>query len=148
MREPAHRTEPVGKWISIIYRCGRAFFDRQLAGDDISGGHLPFIFTLYRRGGLSQHELSESIGFDKTTTARVVKSLISLGYVSRTRDPEDGRVYRLFLTSEAKALLPRIEECLAKWAEVLLAGFSPGERQELEKFLRRMSENAVASKGL
>ena len=90
--------------------------------------------------------MSEVLSIDKTTTARAIKTLVELGYVSRSPDPTDGRIYRLSLTAKAKAIIPLIKESLRTLSEVLSSGFSEDERQLVLGLLKRMADNAKAFK--
>jgi len=138
--------ESLGKWVSIIHRYCRSYIDKEFAGLDIKGGYLQFIHALYRHDGLSQDELSEALGIDKTTTARAIKELVELGYVIKEHDSQDKRFYRLSLTNKGKAIIPRLEKILKHWTEVLAAGFAEDERQFALDTLKKMAENAAKFK--
>ena len=142
MIEPIQSSDALGKYISIIHRYARAFFDRKLAHASISSGHMPFIFHLSKHDGLSQDELSGLVGMDKTTTARAIKSLVDLGYVVREHDAEDKRMYRLYLTRKGKDLIPEIKGVISEWNSVISHGLSPAEKSRLQHDLKRISENA------
>ena len=142
MTEHIHASESLGKWISIIYRYAHTFFDKKLAHANVSSGLVPFIYHIFRSDGLSQDELSEMIGIDKTTTARAIKTLVKLGYVSRNHDIADKRIYRLYLTVKGRALIPEIKQVMAEWTSVISHGLSQEDRSQLQKTLKRMAENA------
>ncbi len=138
--------ESLGKWVSIIHRYCRRFIDKEFAGLDVKGGHLPFIRVLYQQDGLSQDELSEALSMDKTTTARAIRKLVELGYVTKEHDSQDKRFYRLSLTGKGKDVVPKLERTLKHWTEVLGAGFTEKERQLALDLLKKMAENAAAFK--
>jgi DNA-binding MarR family transcriptional regulator len=142
MTEYIHTSESLGKWISIVYRYAHTFFDQKLAHANVSSGLVPFIYHIFRSDGLSQDELSEMIGMDKTTTARAIKTLVNLGYVSRNRDRDDRRIFRLYLTIKGRALIPEIKQVMAEWTSVISHGLSQEDKSKLEQALRRMAENA------
>ena len=142
MTEYIHTSESLGKWISIVYRYAHTFFDKKLAHANVSSGLVPFIYHIFRSDGLSQDELSEKIGIDKTTTARAIKTLVNLDYVSRNHDTADKRIYRLYLTAKGRALIPEIKEVMAEWTSVISHGLSQKDRSQLQKTLSRMAENA------
>ena len=140
-REPS-----IGKLISIIHRYGQSYLEKRCAGLDIGYGQIAFIHALSRKDGLSQEELSEFLRIDKTTTARAIKTLVELGYVSRSPDSSDRRIHHLFLTAKAKLVIPLINESLRTLSEVLSRGFSGDERQLVLGLLERLAENARAFK--
>ena len=109
MRRPGSMETSLDRWISIIHRYGQSYLEKQCDDLDIGYGQLAFIRALSRRDGLSQEELSEVLSIDKTTTARAIKTLVELGYVSRSPDSTDGRIYHLSLTAKA------IAKALATW---------------------------------
>ena len=67
--------EPIGKYISQIYRKGRAFINKGLLEYDMGYGQMLFLLQLYRQDGISQEELTEKLSIDKGTTARSIKKL-------------------------------------------------------------------------
>ena len=138
--------ESLGKWVSIIHRYGRSFIDKEFVEFDIKGGYLQFIHALYRHDGLSQDELSEALSMDKTTTARAIKELVELGYVTKEHDSQDKRFYRLSLTTKGKDVVPKLERTLKRWTEVLGTGFTESESQLALDLLKKMAENAAAFK--
>jgi DNA-binding MarR family transcriptional regulator len=137
-----HVSESLGKWISMVYRYAHIFFDKKLAHANVSSGLVPFIYHIFKSDSLSQDELSEIIGIDKTTTARAIKTLVNLGYVSRNRDIDDKRIYRLYLTTKGRALIPEIEQVMTEWISVISYGLSQKDKSQLQQTLRRMAENA------
>lgn len=142
MSRPASAETSLGRWISIIHRYGQSYLEKQCSGLDIGYGHIAFISALSWRESLSQEELSEVLSIDKTTTARAIKTLVELGYVSRSTDPADKRIYHLSLTPKVRSIIPLIKESLKTWSEVLSGGFSGDERELVLGLLKRMSENA------
>lgn len=83
---------------------------------------------------------------DKTTTARAIKELVELGYVTKKHDCQDRRFCRLSLTAKGKNIVPRLERTLERWTEVLGTGFTQSERQLAIDLLKKMAENAAAFK--
>ena len=66
--------EPIGKYISQIYRKGRAFISKGLTQYDMGYGQMLFLLQLYNQDGISQEELTEKLNIDKGTTARSIKN--------------------------------------------------------------------------
>ena len=73
--------EPIGKYISQIYRKGRAFISKGLTQYDMGYGQMLFLLQLYRQDGISQEELTEKLSIDKGTTARSIKKLEQEGFI-------------------------------------------------------------------
>ena len=73
--------EPIGKYISQIYRKGRAFISKGLTQYDMGYGQMLFLLQLYNQDGISQEELTEKLNIDKGTTARSIKKLEKEGFI-------------------------------------------------------------------
>ena len=146
MNKHSSKEESLGRWISVIHRYGHSYLEKQRGDLGISHGHVAFLVGLYHQDNLSQEELSEAIGLDKTNTARAVQKLLEQGYVSISPDPADKRIHRLHLTAKGRDTVPKIIEFLKRWTEVLSQGFSGDEKKVLLSSLKRMAENARAFK--
>ena len=146
MNKHSSKEESLGRWISVIHRYGHSYLEKKCGALDISHGHVAFLVGLYFRDDLSQEELSEALGLDKTTTARAIKKLLERGYVSISPDPADKRIHRLHLTPKGRETAPRIMEFLKRWTAILSQGFSGDEKKVLLGSLKRMAENAQAFK--
>ncbi|MGL5752897.1 MAG: MarR family winged helix-turn-helix transcriptional regulator [Paraclostridium sp.] len=85
--------EPIGKYISQIYRKGRTFINKELVQQDMGSGQFMFLIQLYKQDGINQEELTEKLSIDKGTTARAVKKLEEEGFVIRLKDESDKRAY-------------------------------------------------------
>ena len=83
--------EPTGKYISQIYRKGRASISKGLEQYDIGSGQMMFLLQLYKQDGISQEELTEKLNIDKGTTARSIKKLEKEGFIIRVKDEHDKR---------------------------------------------------------
>ena len=74
------------KFISIIQRNTRRYFDLMLEGDGIGSGQQFFLLWIYENSGITMHELSRSGSFDKATATKAVQKLAEEGYVTVTVD--------------------------------------------------------------
>src|SRR5918999_2910241 len=64
------------------------------------------LVPLFEEDGLRMGELAERAGLSKQTMTTMVRLLERDGLVTRTRDPDDGRAWRVALTPPAKAFPP------------------------------------------
>jgi DNA-binding MarR family transcriptional regulator len=81
--------------------------------------------------GMSQHELARLLGLEKSTVSRLVAGLVDRGWVSRERNPNNRRLYRLQLTPDGQATAKRIGKELRAQHTQLLNGLTPAERHGL-----------------
>jgi MarR family transcriptional regulator, organic hydroperoxide resistance regulator len=88
----------------------------------------------------SLRSLSDTLALDPGTLSPLVKRLEALGYVSRTRDPDDERVLQVALTPGGKALRRRAERVPPAVVERL--GMSLAELERLRSGLDRVIDAA------
>ena len=135
--------EPIGKDISQIYRKGRAFISKGLTQYDMGYGQMLFLLQLYNQDGISQEELTEKLNIDKGTTAKAVKKLEELGFVTRFKDSTDKRINRIYLTSKAFNIKNDFFSVLTKWENMLTNELSPEEISESLTILNKLSKNVT-----
>lgn len=128
--------------ISVLYRYGQSYITKRLEYLNISSGQYVFLMTLYRKGGISQEELSSYLKIDKGTTAKAIKKLEDEGYVERKIDLRDKRAYKVNLTPKALEVIPAIQAASKEWENIITSGFSEEEIPRVKKVIQRMAENA------
>ena len=88
------------------------------------------LVTLGRDDGMSQGEMSRVFGVDPARVSRVGRALEKEGLVRRERDPEDGRVVRLYLTDAGREALekrPAVQEAVERRVRRVLSEDEVGE---------------------
>ncbi|MDN5318626.1 MAG: hypothetical protein PWP05_1133 [Thermovirga sp.] len=133
----------IGRLLSIIHRNLSAFMDHSIPAEGIGHGQKRLLIEIALNPGRTQEELSELLLKDKTTIARAIKGLEKHGYVRRERNPRDKREFLLFPTEKGLAVLPFALKARDKALMELTKDFTDEEYHLLEKFLRRVAENAV-----
>ncbi|GEL98069.1 MarR family winged helix-turn-helix transcriptional regulator [Cellulomonas terrae] len=86
---------------------------------------------LVEAGALSQQELAARLGLEKSTVSRLAAGMVDRGWLSRERDPDDRRLYRLQLTAAGQDVADRVGTELSEHHGRLLARLSPDERHAL-----------------
>lgn len=130
--------EPVGKYISQIYRKGRAFISKNLADYGMGSGQIMFLLQLYKQDGISQEELSEKLSIDKGTTARSIKKLEEEGFLIRVKDENDKRAYKIYLTDKSKENRDNVYNVLKDWESVIAQNITEEERSTLVDILKKV----------
>ncbi|GAA0114508.1 MarR family winged helix-turn-helix transcriptional regulator [Clostridium senegalense] len=129
------------KYVAIIYRASQGYIDEALKKYNLSFGTYPFILVLYNNEGISQNILSEYVKVDKSFSARAIKKLIEIGYVQKIVNNEDSRAYKLYLTDNAKAIVPGILNELDGWLNMITDGLEETEKKNAECLLENMYKN-------
>jgi len=86
---------------------------------------------LAEAGALSQQELAARLGLEKSTVSRLAAGMQERGWLSRERDADDRRLYRLTLTAQGRDVAARVGADLSEHHGRLLARLSPEERRAL-----------------
>jgi DNA-binding MarR family transcriptional regulator len=88
---------------------------------------------LAERTEISQQEMANAMEIDRSEVVRLIDSLEKAGLVTRTRDPEDRRKYRLAITAAGDRLRVDTNAKILEATDVLLARLTPAERETLHR---------------
>jgi DNA-binding MarR family transcriptional regulator len=93
---------------------------------------------------LTQRELGEGIGLDKSTFAISLDVLAGRGLIRRVRSVEDRRRNTLRLTTKGAATLKAMFDHVARHEQRVFSTLSAAERETLFGLLKRIGEQRVA----
>ncbi|MCX7827947.1 MAG: MarR family transcriptional regulator [Thermanaerothrix sp.] len=141
MDKDAQKRSP-GRWIATLFRRSRLFLDRAFEPAGLGRGFYLYLALVSRKEGLSQRQLAQELALDEGTVARALQRLTEEGWLTKERDPKDGRAFRVFLGPKGLSAMPDLLKELQRWDERLLKGFSPSEKKAAVELLIRMAENA------
>lgn len=132
---------PFAEYIQTLARAAERYNRQAFRQAGLRGGHGDYIRTVCRNPGLSQEELVDYVGVNKSNVARSLAQLEREGYVERRESTTDRRRVRVYPTDRAYELLPLIVDIQSDWRAVLTDGFSPEEREQFAELLQRAVEN-------
>lgn len=84
-------------------------------------------------GKISQQDMSDALGIDRSEVVRLIDSLEQAGYVVRTRDSDDRRKYRLTITDAGRAERDQKDTLIAAANDRVFARLDPEERATLHR---------------
>lgn len=87
-------------------------------------------------------ELTERLFLDKSTTSRVVQTLVKKGYVEQRPDATDGRATALHPSARGRRLCERITDDLVEQQKQLLQDLDPEIRAGVVNVIRRVARAA------
>ena len=131
-----------GRYISMLTKYTHSYFDHELKSTSLGRGDFAHIMRLYEKDSVTQDYLSKKICVDKGSTAKVIKRLLDLGYVTREINPEDKRSNLIRLTEKAWELKKEMMTLTSQWDEVVKIGISEEEFDLFIKIAMKMAENA------
>jgi len=85
-------------------------FSEAMGAADITPGQFGVLHVINANPGLSQTQLGNALGIDRSTVVAVLDRLESRRLVVRHSAPNDRRSHALRLSAEGAALLPKLEE--------------------------------------
>lgn len=136
--------DPVLREVGALFRSAHALYDSKYRRLDLQRGQFIFLTHICECPGIRQADLAALLRVDKTTVAKVVPKFLRSGYLTRRRDEQDERVWRLYPTSRALELYDLVIEEENRSARACFAGFSAEEQAVARRLLRRMRENCEA----
>jgi MarR family 2-MHQ and catechol resistance regulon transcriptional repressor len=121
------------------------FRDRdRICCHDVSVTQCHALETLVEQGPQRLGALARHLFLDKSTTSRVVATLVKKGYVVQTPDAADGRATTLSASRRGRALCARINADLVAQQRALLQDFDPAVRAGVVDVIRRLARAADA----
>lgn len=114
-----HLLNAPGHLLRRVHQRSYEIFSERV-GEDVTRQQMALLIALFQNPGAAQNRLVEATGFDKATIAEMLGRMVSRGWVSRTRDPHDGRAWAMHITAEGHdLLLTRMPLIVAAQEEIL-----------------------------
>jgi len=119
------------------------FRDRdRICCHDISVTQCYALETLVEHAPMRLSGLAERLFLDKSTTSRVVATLVKKGYVEQRADAADGRATALHVTPSGRRLYKRITDGLVDQQKQILQDLEPDVRDGVVKVIRKLAQAA------
>ncbi|HSX16832.1 MAG TPA: MarR family transcriptional regulator [Patescibacteria group bacterium] len=91
----------------VLHRTWKTHFFKMLG--DLTPGQVMVLFLLKRKQPLRGSDVAKEIGVTRSAITQLMESLYTLGYVTRTDDEQDRRVFYITLTSAGDAKFAELE---------------------------------------
>src|SRR3954454_8681523 len=135
-----------------LHRLGRLLASRQIssrittaAGVEVTQQGTTLLRVLLRGGRQSVNALAAAAGMDLGAVSRQVRLLEDAGAVTRSSDPDDGRVALLELTPEGRRIAERIRAIGMRHIEDALRDWPDRDERLLAELLARFVDALVAT---
>jgi MarR family transcriptional regulator, temperature-dependent positive regulator of motility len=133
-RSPIHQLHRAGQ-------CAADIFQAAMGLDDLTPRQYAVLLTVSQNEGLSQTQLVERTGIDRSTLADIVRRMLKKGLLSRRRTKEDARAYAVRLTDEGWKSLRVADPVARRVDERILSAIPAAQR---ERFLSDLSTIVTA----
>jgi MarR family 2-MHQ and catechol resistance regulon transcriptional repressor len=137
-----HDAEALHAAVSDLVRVYQ-FRDRDcICCHDISVTQCYALETVAEHGPMRLGALAERLFLDKSTTSRVVSTLVRKGYLSQGPDPADARASAIEATRAGRQLCATITRDLVAQQQEVLQDLDPEVREGVVEVIRRLARAA------
>lgn len=133
-RSPIHQLHRAGQ-------CAADIFQAEMGLDDLTPRQYAVLLTVSQNEGLSQTQLVDRTGIDRSTLADIVRRMLKKGLLSRRRTKEDARAYAVRLSDEGWRSLRVADPVARRVDERILSAIPAAQR---ERFLSDLSTIVTA----
>ena len=119
----------------------RKRFDRLARFFGMTRAQWRVIAVLRRDEGINQTAMADIMEIEPITLGRHIDRLEEAGWVERRPDPDDRRVWRIFLTDKVQPVLKEMENIAIEVRNDAMVDFSSKERERFIDNLIRVKSN-------
>jgi DNA-binding MarR family transcriptional regulator len=116
----------------------RNSLERHMGTIGLHGGQIFVLFELWKQDGLRQVDIATRLNLSAPTVNKMLKGLIQIGLVTRSKLDNDARSTRIFLTSRGREMREEVEDQWLDLEENCLAGLTETERLILSELLGKL----------
>ena len=131
----------IGVHIGRLERSRRRYLVEHLSDTGMIGHQFFLLMNLNRNPGLSQDELVDRLGVDKSRVARSASFLEKNGYITRVVDPSNKRRYKQKKKKKGEEIVPRVRKTVTQWSKKVTKGLTDKEIDTISKCLELMWNN-------
>lgn len=125
--------------IHLLHRAGQCagdIFQNKLGTSDLTPRQFAVLVTVSQNEGLSQTQLVDKTGIDRSTLADIVRRMLKKNLLQRRRTREDARAYAVKLSDEGWRVLRSVEPTAIDVDHTVLSALATNER---ERFLQNLT---------
>ena len=132
--------------IHLLHRASQradGLFARQVRPSDLTPRQFIVLQAVADKNGLSQTDIMAVTGIDRSSTAELVRTLVTNGWLKRRRTRRDARVYAVRITSSGRQMLETGMSATRAAEDKLLLPVSEKERLVLVNLLMLVAIDAA-----
>ncbi len=123
----------------------RNSLERHMGTIGLHGGQIFVLFELWKQDGLRQIDIASRLSLSAPTVNKMLKGLIEINLVTRSRIDDDARSTRIFLTERGLDMRQEIEGQWLELEENCLSGLTETERLVLFELLGKLRSTYTGS---
>jgi DNA-binding MarR family transcriptional regulator len=114
-------------------------FTEVVGASELTPGQFGVLVVIDANPGLSQTQLGNALGIDRSTVVAVIDRLEARGLVARQPAPNDRRSHALHLSDDGRSTLRRLTERVRAHEREITRHLSTEEQARLIELLRRVA---------
>ncbi|MFN3197588.1 MAG: MarR family winged helix-turn-helix transcriptional regulator [Bradymonadia bacterium] len=124
--------------VSVLFR---------MAGlENLTSSQANVLVVLYKaERPMSARDIARALSLSGATVSRLVKALMSHGWIRREQHPEDKRTWLIHLTEQAHETRPRLVEVSKQFLSEAFGGVSTEDMEVLSEGLAGLRERLIAA---
>lgn len=125
--------------IHLLHRAGQCagdIFQAEMASGELTPRQYAVLVTVSQNEGLSQTDLVDKTGIDRSTLADIVRRMLKKSLLQRRRTKEDARAYAVKLTEEGWRVLKSAEPMAKRVDDRILSVLTGAQR---ERFIQDLN---------
>jgi MarR family transcriptional regulator, temperature-dependent positive regulator of motility len=125
--------------IHLLHRAGQCagdIFQSEMSTGDLTPRQYAVLVTVAHNEGLSQTNLVDRTGIDRSTLADIIRRMLKKGLIQRRRTKEDARAYAVKLSEEGWKTLKSAEPMAKRIDDKIMAALPNASR---ERFLQDLN---------
>lgn len=136
--------------VHLLHRAGQRaaeMFDAAVGGKGLTPRQYAILLALSENEGVSQTDLVERTGIDRSTLADVVRRMIKKGLVLRRRTKEDQRAYAVRLSEKGKQALQETVAAANAADQRVLGSLAADKRKQFLDSLAAVANSEIERAG-
>ena len=101
----------------------------------------PILAWIGDHEGCTQADIAQHLMIKPSTVAISIRRLEKARHIKRMRDESDKRIWRVYLSEQAKSFKQRMSAHIMEEMDVMLQGFDQQDIEQLQGFLKRIQDN-------
>jgi DNA-binding MarR family transcriptional regulator len=138
MAEMIKFEETVSFRLAKVTTAFRNSLERHMGQIGLHGGQIFVLLELWKEDGLRQIDIASRLSLSAPTVNKMLKGLIEINLVTRSRTEDDARSTRIFLTKRGQQMRGEIEAQWLELEESCLTGLTETERLVLFDLLGKL----------
>jgi MarR family transcriptional regulator, temperature-dependent positive regulator of motility len=129
--------------LHLLHRAGQCaadLFQRELGTNDLTPRQYAVLLTVSHDQGLSQTQIVERTGIDRSTMADLIRRMLKKGVIQRRRSRDDSRAYAVRLTAAGTRVLAEAGPVSQRVDDKILAVLPIGQRSRMLQDLSALVE--------